>query len=43
MAATEHDQQAQLDNARASFIGFTFDDPKDAFAFKLKFAGNKHE
>ena len=41
MEATEHDQHAQVD-ARCSFIGFTFDDPKDAFAFKLKWAGNKH-
>lgn len=42
MAATEHNQQAQMDNARASFIGFTFDNPKDAFAFKLKFASDKN-
>jgi hypothetical protein len=40
MAATEHTQQAQMDMARASYIGFTFDDPKEAMKFKL-WAGNE--
>jgi len=42
LASTEHTQQDQIDNNRVSFIGFTFDDPKEAMKFKL-WAGNEHE
>ena len=40
LAATEHNQQAMMDNNKVSFIGFSFDDPKEAMKFKL-WAGNE--
>ena len=42
IGATEHTQRHNMDNDRYGFIGFTFDDPKDAFAFKLKWSDYKH-
>ena len=40
LGATEHNQQAMIDNNKVGFIGFSFDDPKEAMKFKL-WAGNE--
>ena len=42
LGATEHTEKAMTGNERHGFMGFTFDDPKDAFAFKLKWAGREN-